>query len=240
MGLSLKRVFSNPVKSVSDIGTLGFTAAFRTLPKKLGGGQSGFFSKTSEVIGSTAIGVGIGATTGGFPGAIVGGAAGFGRGISGVVNSESGKNIAGGAAKWSAITGSFAGAVRGTGAAGFVRNQIVTGAAKVPALPKVPLPSAASLSTAVISAATLLNSLRPGTSNVSVTPPDNPNAATGVTQPGSINIGNPSGVPSAAPSPSMPSSILALPAEAAPFPYWVLVFAAAIGYAIWHKKRRAH
>lgn len=239
IGDAVKRTFANPTKLIGDVDSFGFTAVGRALPKKAGGGESGVFAKSSEVIGSTGIGVGVGFVTGGFPGAVVGGATGFGRGVAGVLHEDSGKQIAGGAAKWSAVTGSFTGAVRGTGAAGFVRNQIITGAAKVPALPKLSIPSVAGFSTAALSASSLLNTLRPSTSNVSVSPPQNPNAATGVTQPGNINIGNPSSVPSAAPSDSSPSSIVTIPPPEQGFPWWILLAAGAAGlYLYTHKKKR--
>lgn len=238
IGDAVKRTFANPSKLVADVSTFGTTAVLRALPKSFGGGQSGIFSKSSEVIGSTTIGVGVGYATGGFPGAVVGGASGFGRGVSGVVNNESGKNIAGGAAKWSAITGSFTGAIRGTGAAGFVRNQIITGAAKVPAIPKITVPSVAGFSTAALSASTLLASLRPGTSSVNVSPPGNPNAGTGTHSPQTVNVDNPSATPSAAPSAAAPSSIAVIPVGSgtAPFPWWILAVAAGALYLYFKKK----
>lgn len=110
---AVKRTVSNPAKLVSDISTFGTTAILRTLPKSIGGGQSGVFSKGSEVFGGTAIGVGVGFVTGGPAGAVVGGASGFGGGISGVVHGSSGTSIATTSAKYAAITGSVAGAAKG-------------------------------------------------------------------------------------------------------------------------------
>lgn len=124
VGDTFKRAFANPTKLVSDISTFGATAILRTLPKAIGGGQSGIFSKGSEVFGSTAIGVGTGFVTGGIPGAFVGGATGFGAGVSGAVHGSSGKKIAATSAEFSAITGSVTGAITKTGAAGLIRTAL--------------------------------------------------------------------------------------------------------------------
>lgn len=113
VGDAVKRAVSNPAKLVADISTFGTTAVLRALPTAIGGGQSGIFSKGSEVFGGTAIGLATGFATGGPAGAIVGTASGFGRSVAGVLHNDSGSAIAGGSAKYAAITGSIAGAAKG-------------------------------------------------------------------------------------------------------------------------------
>lgn len=242
----LSRVFSNPVKTLGDITSFGFTAFGReVLPKSFGGGQSGFFSKSSEVVGATTIGVGVGFASGGVPGAFVGGASGFGRGVSGVVHGESGKNIAGGAAKWAAITGGVTGIARGAtgatmgekfmsgGAGGIVRSAVVQGAAKVPKLPGITAPKLAGFSTSVAAASQLISSLRPispGTSSTTVAPPSTPNIDLAPANP-SINVGNPTDTPSAAPV------IVAAPGAEAKTPWLLIIAAAAVVFYVWKRKR---
>lgn len=249
MGFSFKRVFANPAKTVSDIATGGLTLALRSLPKKMGGGESGIFAKSSEVVGATTIGAGTGAATGfimGGPGgaiagAVVGGASGFGRGVSGVVHNESGRNIAAGSSKWGAITGgavgTAAGVSSGSGAAGFVKTAIVKGATTTPkaALTKAGGGKLLGWAGATTAASSLISALKPIAGDyLNVAPPANPSQATSTPMAGETV--SPNYTPSSSPT------VLALPTEAgvqAPergFPWIYLAIAALAAFVLLKKK----
>lgn len=190
----LGRVFSNPVKSLTDVGTLGGTFALREtkIAPKLA-------NNITRVYATTAAGVAAGLVTGGIPGAFTGGAAGFGRGVKAASGGEDiDFKLLGEGAKYGAIVGGATGAIRGTGAAGFIRNKIFTGASKVPALPKVRIPSATGFLTAATTAFAALRPQLGGTFGTTIAPPSAPNMTLETPTAGTYDSG-PANTPSAAP-----------------------------------------
>lgn len=117
-----KDLFENPARALTAIGTFGTSEVVRAAGAKKAA------QSIEAVYGGTATGIGVGFLSGGPAGAVVGGASGFGRGVAGALHGDEGQDIVGGAAKYAAITGGVAGAIKGTGAAGFVRNAVFKGA----------------------------------------------------------------------------------------------------------------
>lgn len=261
MGFSLKRIFSNPAKSLGDVASFGISFVGReVVPKSLGGGQSGFFSKTSETLGATLEGTAIGFATGGTAGAVVGGATGFGRGVAGVLNKDSGSKIAGGAAKWSAITGATTGFINGApayaapadgaigpaakttlaqqfqsgGVAGIVRNAILPGTTKAP---KITLPKISGFTAATTGAASLITALKPSFGKVAdfltATPPVAPNIITPPTTPGILETVGPSQTPEVT-----PTTIVNGGGQADASSSWLWVLALVLTFVILKRKKR--